>query len=247
MLNHFLSSLAYRAKWAKFGVYYWDSLKLDTVRIGKHWWVNLSFPEPERPIHEWEFGKIVFEDCYRLRNINHSVRTVLDIGANIGLFALAARHHFGSALIQCYEPNSALESYLAAHCSAVNARHRIEAIGSESGAVDLHRDQADSLHSTTKLNANGAIRQRAFSEAVNELGEVDLVKLDCEGAEWDIFKDPNPWRHIRSLVMEYHLWAKPNSTIETVKWSLRDLGFTEIQIEPSNNGPWGFAFARKRY
>jgi hypothetical protein len=80
---------------------------------------------------------------------------------------------------------------------------------------------------------------------VAKLGVVDVLKLDCEGAEWDIFSDPLPWAKVRNLCMEYHLWAKPNSTIQSVESVLRDLGFDRITIMPSTNGSWGFAYGKK--
>jgi tRNA1(Val) A37 N6-methylase TrmN6 len=87
----------------------------------------LSFPPNEKAVYDWEFHKILIEDCYRLGEIKRPVRTVLDIGANIGLFAIAARHRFPRSTIHCYEPNLALEEHLAAHCSAIDARYYMEA------------------------------------------------------------------------------------------------------------------------
>ncbi len=245
MLSHLQSALAYRAKWARLGVYYGKTFpRLDRVRIAGRT-VRLSFPERERDVHEFEFGKIVFEDCYRLDRIAHPVRTVLDIGANIGLFAIAARRHFAHALIQCYEPNPALEPYLAAHCADIGALYNMEAVGSAPGRIALESDN-DSLHSVSQLRSDGSIVQRSFSDAVAKLGNVDLVKLDCEGAEWDIFSDPAPWQQIRSIVMEYHLWARPDATTESVERCLQALGFGGITVEPSSNGPWGLAFAYRQ-
>ena len=36
--------------------------------------------------------------------------------------------------------------------------------------------------------------------------DCDLLKIDCEGAEYDILMNADPacWRHIRHIVMEYH-------------------------------------------
>jgi len=81
---------------------------------------------------------------------------------------------------------------------------------------------------------------------VASLGDIDLLKLDCEGAEWDIFECKDAWRAVRALTMEYHLWAKPASTPDSLRWQLSGLGFSQIEFEPSQNGHWGFAFANRR-
>ena len=77
----------------------------------------------------------------------------------------------------------------------------------------------------TKLDANDSTTQIAFADAVAKLCVGDVLKLDCEGAEWDIFSDSVPWTKVHRLCMEYHLWAKPNSAIQSVESVLRNLGF----------------------
>ena len=242
MLSRLRSSLAYRAKWARLGVYYVRSLHVDSIQVaGKKF--RLSFPPNEKAVQDHEFHQIVIEDCYRLSDIKRPVQTVLDIGANIGLFAIAARHHFPTSKIHCYEPNLALEMHLAEHCSAINARYHMEAVGSKAAKISLRLGNG-SLYSKAE-QGHGTTTQIAFAEAVAKLGVVDLLKLDCEGAEWDIFSDPVPWAKVRNLRMEYHLWAKPNSTNQSVETVLRDLGFDRIIIRPNATGPWGFAYGQK--
>jgi methylase of polypeptide subunit release factors len=41
-----------------------------------------------------------------------ATRRVLDVGANVGWFALAARGHFPRAAIHAYEPNAAAVAFL---------------------------------------------------------------------------------------------------------------------------------------
>jgi FkbM family methyltransferase len=182
MLSRIYSSLRYRAKWARFGVYYVRSLHLKSVRVaGRRF--GLSFPENERSTHEWEFGKVVFEGCYRLAEISSPVRTVLDIGANIGLFAIAARHHFPTATIHCYEPNPLLEGHLSAHCSAVSTDYRMETIGPKAGRI-APRLGDGSLYSVSEEGPDGPIPQLPFADAITRLSFVDVLRRDCEGAEF---------------------------------------------------------------
>jgi hypothetical protein len=79
----------------------------------------------------------------------------------------------------------------------------MEAIGSKDDRISLCHGSA-SLYSVSKQG--GEFPQRAFCDAIANLGTVDVLKLDCEGA--DIFTDVAAWRHVRTLVMEYHLWAR---------------------------------------
>lgn len=235
-----VSSLAYRARWASLGVYYVRTLKLRTVRIGRKS-VKLSLPEGERHMQETEFGRILFDDCYDLRSIHHPVRTVLDVGANVGLFALAARRHFPRAAIHCYEPNAEVGSHLRRHCDAVDAVVHMEAVGASAGTVSL-TETDQTVHRATKTG--GSIRQIAFAEAIARLGgTVDFLKLDCEGAEWDIFRDQTSWSRVRSVAMEYHPFAKPGSDGREVEAILRKLAFSSVRV--IDHGTYGFAFASR--
>ncbi len=85
----------------------------------------------------------------------------------------------------------------------------------------------------------------AFSSVVAKIGCVDLLKLDCEGAEWEIFEAVEAWNRIRSVTLEYHLSAREGTTSETIRDRLRGLGFKAIELRPAPDGPWGFAHAEK--
>ncbi|MEO7049193.1 MAG: hypothetical protein ABI091_28065, partial [Ferruginibacter sp.] len=56
----------------------------------------------------------------------------------------------------------------------------------------------------------------------------DILKLDCEGAEWDLFEDEVAWQKIRGLTMEYHLWAREGSCYEDIELKLAKLNFKII-------------------
>lgn len=243
MIERIRSSFAYRGKWAKFGVYYFRSLELKSVRVaGRR--VNLRFPLGEREVLQYELSRVLFDDCYGLATIRSHVGTVLDIGANVGLFAIAARHFFPGAQIHCYEPNPALEEYIAAHCEAIDCEYHLAAVGADSGRVRL-KPRDNSLHTLSEQCADGESVSLSFAEAVARLDTVDLLKLDCEGCEWEIFSRSEPWLNVREVVMEYHLWARPGATEAFLRQELSRLGFGSISIFPSACGPWGFAHASR--
>jgi len=234
--------LARRAKWASVGVYR-PGHPIRSIRVaGKR--VTLSFPEAERGAQDWELRTILFDDCYRLASVDKQVRTILDIGANVGLFALAAHHHFANAAIHCYEPNPAVLPYLRSNCAKIGAHIHEAAVGETEGFISLQFSNS-SLQTVAKTSATGTIPVEPFSSVVRALGYIDLLKLDCEGAEWEIFRCKDVWQSVGAVVMEFHLWAKPDSTLDDVHSGLREAGFSSIEIEPSPDGPWGFAWAKR--
>jgi hypothetical protein len=96
---------------------------------------------------------------------------------------------------------------------------------------------------STQLTSDGNIPQIDLDTAIERIGgTVDLLKLDCEGAEWDMFRSPNPWRHIRNIRMEYHLIH--GETIEDVEQVLNSLGFEVINWKYDLG--FGIAWATRR-
>jgi len=63
-------------------------------------------------------------------------------------------------------------------------------------------------------------------------GKIDILKIDCEGAEWELFEDAASWQKVNSVTMEYHLWARPGSSVEDVKEKFNELGFRVISHSP---------------
>ena len=172
------------------------------------------------------FIELFLDDCYCLREIakdNH-IATVLDIGANVGLFGLAARRAFPNSRVHSYEPNPALIKRLSSHARQADIDYFTEAVGREAGMVSLILESGQSVLSSTRSDPNGSIPQVAFQTALDRLGgHVDVVKLDCEGAEWEILEDRESWSRVRFVTMEYHLGTGDgHSKIEN---ALRGIGF----------------------
>lgn len=189
-----------------------------------------------------DFLMCLLDDGYGLAGIHDEPTTILDIGANIGFFAIAARSFFPSATIHCYEPNPKILPYLEKNAAAAGARVFPEAVGAGSGTVFLE-ERGDSNQARTAGATTGlAVPQVGLATAVERLnGKIDLAKIDCEGAEWDMFEDPEPWKAIRHLRMEYHLIG--GRRFADVQSRLSALGFEISHHDPA--GGWGTVWAER--
>jgi FkbM family methyltransferase len=180
------------------------------------------------------FIDILLDDCYGCRVLEQkceTVQTVLDIGGNVGLFGIAARNIFPSARIHSYEPNQLLKPYLSVQAEAAQFDYFMEAVGLERGMISLALHE-DSVQTRAVRDAEGHIPQVAFREAIERIGgEVDLLKMDCEGDEWTLFEDKHSWRHVKHLCMEYHLFH-PGHTEQAVQTKLKGLGFEITSFAP---------------
>jgi anhydro-N-acetylmuramic acid kinase len=81
---------------------------------------------------------------------------VLDIGANIGLFSIAAKKSFPQATIHAYEPNPAAQECLRLHSGQVGFEYFMEAVGKDEGRMRLALG-GSSLVTRARNDENGAV------------------------------------------------------------------------------------------
>ncbi|MDP4286098.1 MAG: FkbM family methyltransferase [Bacteroidota bacterium] len=231
------NGLRLRVRYSSIGIYY---LKSSDIKIPKRLRINgnhkeFKFLDSKHRFFSYEFREICINDCYHLKELKNKLRfvkTVLDIGANQGLFTIAARQQFPKAKIFCYEPNKELQRVLDHNSKQLKANVWYEAVTKEDCKVELEFGETD-LQNTTKVSSNGEIAGTAFKKVIERAGgNIDLLKLDCEGAEWELFEDEGSWDNIRSLTMEYHLWAREGSSFDDIKRILQKLHFKILIHNP---------------
>lgn len=196
---------------------------------------RIIFPQKDSRGFIYEFTETCLNDCYRLKTLKSELKNVyniIDVGANQGLFSVAARQVFPAARISCYEPNIQLEPILSANAKILNCSVFYEAVTNTDCMVELEFGETD-MHTQTHFSVEGKIQGTAFKKVIERAGsKVDLLKLDCEGAEWELFDDEESWKNIRALTMEYHLWAKEGSTVDDIKIIMEKLHFKILYHNP---------------
>ncbi len=160
----------------------------------------------------------------------------------MGFFSLAARGCYPGAAIHAYEPNPRILPYLAGNARPLQVRVFNEAVGATHDRVEI-LDSGESNLAAVQKSPAGSVIQVPFSEAVARLGgHVDLLKLDCEGAEWELFESESDWRRVRDLRMEYHLTN--GRCFTDVRRAVESLGFAITRHEPDSR--WGILWAANR-
>lgn len=182
------------------------------------------------------FVDLLLDDCYQCEKWcgeNQNINNIIDIGANVGIFGLVARQKFPLAKIHAYEPNILLKPYLETQAKAIKMTVFMEGVGKESGRMRLTLHD-DSVQTRSESDQNGEIRMTSFADAIGRIGgKVDLLKIDCEGAEWELFEDSSSWQKIQRVAMEYHLW--PSHSHLEVRARIEELGFRVHEQKPSEN------------
>lgn len=161
------------------------------------------------------------EICARLPQ--HPV--VFDLGANIGLFTLALLDRIGDAVVHAFEPLPGNLPRLERNVESCRKRTRakihlhpfaVVATGSPS-ELPIYFDPARPAYASASLDDSRARGSNTRSTSVPTIcidsivaeygiDRIDLLKVDCEGAEFDIIPAiPAPLlRRIPNIVMEVH-------------------------------------------
>lgn len=134
----------------------------------------------------------------KLRNLVATIppdaTRIVDLGANVGLFALLAARAFPNAEITCYEADPRLAA-LASENTPDNVLVHPLAVTSEGGDVTFYRSNAShqvgSLHKSAVEAFAQATEITVPSVPVLDVvsGHIDFLKVDIQGAEWELFKD----------------------------------------------------------
>ena len=143
---------------------------------------------------------------------------VIDCGANIGISALYFKSLYPHAIVHCFEPYSKAVDYLKRNIAANNLENVFvyqEAVSALDGEIKLNIPADANMLNPTVLVAKDStvfeiVKSVKLSSFVNSIKEnIDLLKLDVEGAEYDIVEDLNnsgilATGKVRMLIVEYH-------------------------------------------
>ena len=195
------------------------------------------------------FVEIFVERIYDLPDACGTVETIIDVGANTGLFVVRAKQVWPDATIVAFEPEprnyAELEKTIKDNgFSGVIARN--EAISAECGAATLFLHPRNvGGHSMYHRHSNKTVIVEARTIA-GVLGEMrseahcDLLKIDCEGCERDILRSltADTASRIRTIVYEPEgrLYSVPemNQWLESLGYVARPHGLLVLAQQSSS-------------
>ncbi len=141
--------------------------------------------------------------------------TIIDVGAAFGDFAVSVAKQFPNSTVYAFEPyerSFALLQENIALNGVNNVRPLPVAVANESATLLLQLMSREAVqHSTaaqspghTTLEVQSMTLRRVFEEF--QLERCDFLKMDCEGAEFDILlnMDAELLTKIRHVCLEYH-------------------------------------------
>lgn len=183
---------------------------------------------------------IFFQKIYGLTEANW--QTIVDIGANRGYFSLFAAQNSPNVRIYAIEPFATTFQILRKNIRANHFESRIEplsfALSSENGHSPFYLGEDLLDNSLLKIVSDKPdtvlVETRSLASFMDsfDLIHIDMLKMNCEGSEYDILMNaPQTYlQRIQRIRLEYHT-PKPELTIDVLKLHLENQGFRCVRLK----------------
>ena len=186
----------------KFVIRFIEFFKLKNVRFKKRVrggvWMELGLEDHIERNLAW-YGEYEWAEYLALCQFLVEGKVFLDIGSNIGTHALLIANQFPESCVYAFEPSPFIFNRLARNSSLNHFRnvqiHPI-GIGSEDGRIPLFISDASNLGmSSFRVPENGTgekieVQCLQLDSWVRDskIAQIELVKIDVEGAEWQVLQ-----------------------------------------------------------
>ncbi len=213
-----------------------NGLKVEAPKANKDWW-NAYY-------------EIFFKQFYNPAGFAISNQdVVIDIGAHQGLFSLYAARQ--AKKVYAFEPVFENFSLLVGNVHVNNVQNMMPfnmAVAGHSGKQTIMVSQNSFAHSSfSKEGQAREVLAVSLEDIVkkNNLNQIDFLKIDCEGAEYDIlFNCPKEvLAKVKKISMECHYLGEGKNT-EAVQQFLEGRGFI-ISTQATADSSYSYLFAKK--
>lgn len=165
---------------------------------------------------------------------------LIDIGANLGSFTIWLDKIRGIREAFCFEPDPSsfnLCRFNLAENNCPQATAIPHAIGGSTREIDMWVNSNQPCSHNIYGKPSGVahetkrVRVIAFQEWLETVeGDFDLLKMDCEGAEWEILRNTPPasWRRFKLILAELHGDPTQETPITECRRILEEAGFETL-------------------
>ncbi len=191
-----------------------------------------------RPSNDYDTAyEIFFERIYHSDIDPHSVHRIVDLGGNVGFSCLYWCRNYPDASVVVFEPHPFHCSLLDRHLEENGYAGRVTLVragaATDSGHASLtdHDDASTVVKSAASNPGNRNLLEIELVDVFELVGQaqIDILKIDIEGAEYDILADPRfdgVAARTRCIFLEWHHREPHHRGAAWCSERLTNLGFT---------------------
>ena len=172
--------------------------------------------------------------------------TIIDIGASTGVFSVYACSTAKNVSIYAFEPSpdyfGTLNENIRLNGLEGNVKSFNQAVAGQDGSRNITIRSDTFIYPSLMGKKEGNVQQLVECVTLqtilekNHLEKIDLLKMDCEGAEYEIFTNTPVaiFDKIKEIRMEYHN-IDDNQNVTQLRKILTEKGFRETHFKPTNS------------
>ena len=175
-----------------------------------------------------QIKEIFVDDSYKFISTNKKP-VILDCGANIGLSCLYFKSLYPDAKITAFEADKNISRILSTNLNTNNIFDVMiinSAVWIDDNGIEFSTDGADggSIHGSSNKSIVNSLSLKYFLE--NKFKKIDLLKIDIEGAEYEVIKDcKNSLKNVKNIFIEYHSWSNSSQKLSEILSILENNNF----------------------
>ncbi len=196
----------------------------------------------------FQFKEIFLLEVYKF-NSEKREPVIIDCGANIGISCIYFKKLYPESKIKAFEADSNIAELLKNNLE-MNGFRDIEifnkAVWINNNGVEFGSDGADG-GSVFNISNKKAIPSIRLKDILDSETEIDLLKIDIEGAETDVLVDCDvSLLKVKSIFVEYHSWiGMPQNldkllnvlSINNFRYYIENVNLLHSALENSNKIP----------
>ena len=178
--------------------------KVENIKV-----LNYKIDVPDMASFFGQFRELFVDNNYKFI-AKSDEPVILDCGANIGLSCLYFKSLYPKSKITAFEADKNIAGILSTNLRKNNINDvKIvdSAVWVHNNGIEFSIDGADggSIQGSENKTKVNSLRLKDILE--DEYGKIDFLKIDIEGAEYEVIKDcKKSLNNVNNIFIEYHSW-----------------------------------------
>lgn len=170
--------------------------------VDEEWSVSVDFIERD-----------MREDSHGILSLPEAPKTILDLGANVGIWSIAVAKQFPEAHVFAVEPTHYNYKNLLTNCE-LNKVPQVTGFdfavsGDTDGTLTLYQHPRNSGSVSFFLPYEGMkrvdVKCVTLDTLLSRLPPIDFLKVDIEGMEYQLFNNFKSWDKVKKISIESHI------------------------------------------
>ena len=181
----------------------------------------------------WQFHDIFVKEVYRFKS-DVEDPVIIDCGSNIGLSVIYFKKLYPKAKIIAFEADPDIYQVQSENLKRFkDIELKNKAVWIDNKGVQLHPNQADGGYVSQEGEVN--VKSERLRDVLSSLKKIDLLKLDVEGAEFDLIEDcKEHLSQVEKLFVEIHTFKNEKQKVAGLIKVIEKAGFRYF-IENAND------------